>query len=130
MYVYIVTRFLVLFLLPSGPQKLAVATCSSSSYDNTDFLCDNVYDGDTAPGLDKEWAAAKRDTNAWIRLDFASAKMVAMIKLWWRCSGSSQFSELKFSFSDGSTQKVKVSSHTNFPRDKYANIKLQISSPK
>ena len=90
----------------SEPHKLEIRSCSSGSVESRAYSCKHAYDGVLGPGDYKEWSSAEDDDDAWLRLDFASAEKVGMLKIWWRCAGQSQFSELNFSFSDGSTQLV------------------------
>jgi hypothetical protein len=93
---------------------LEIISCSSSTFDNQNYICGNVYDGELTPGSGREWAASLSDNNQWIKLNLDALQLVAMIKIWWRCAGRSQFSELKLSFSDGSEQKVKHNKHVSF----------------
>ncbi|KAK2140370.1 hypothetical protein LSH36_1377g00032 [Paralvinella palmiformis] len=90
-----------------APHRLIVVTCTSGTRESESFVCENVFDGVRDPGFNNEWASLRNDTNSWIRLEFRSAEVVAMIRIWWRCPGRSQYSELHLDFSNGSRQTVK-----------------------
>ncbi|KAK2168963.1 hypothetical protein LSH36_13g23027 [Paralvinella palmiformis] len=94
------------FIHRQEPLKLTITSCSTGTIENLKYVCENAFDGVLDPGDNNEWSSDQTDTNVWIRLEFGSAKKVTMVKIWWRCAGESQFSELKLAFSDGSTQTV------------------------
>ncbi|KAK2155027.1 hypothetical protein LSH36_251g05032 [Paralvinella palmiformis] len=94
------------FIRRKGPHKLTIESCSTGTLQSSKYVCDNAYDGVLDPGDNNEWSGMKRDPNVWIQLNLPALEVVEIVKIWWRCSGSSQFSLLELNFSDGSRQTV------------------------